>query len=271
MTAAEVRDILARIGVAPSRTLGQHFLLNEGTAERIASAARGRSTLEIGPGLGMLTRHLAGHCESVTAVEISAPLAAFLGTGTLRPGVSVVNADFLALDPSALPGYPFDTVAGNLPYGISTAVLSAISGPRFSGVARAVLMLQTEVAARAACLSGGKEYGRLSLLLWPDFTVTRLLDAGPGDFYPQPAVNSRVIVLDRRPVPMIPSSSADSFRRMVRVCFASRRKTILNNLASLTGRDEALRLLGRAGIEPGLRAEQVPPEGFARLASLETA
>ncbi|NLP05769.1 16S rRNA (adenine(1518)-N(6)/adenine(1519)-N(6))-dimethyltransferase [Candidatus Fermentibacteria bacterium] len=271
MTAAEVRGILSRIGVTPSRSLGQHFLLSEGAAERIASAARGRSTLEIGPGLGILTRHLAGHSGSVTAVEISAPLSAFLGSGILRPGINVVNADFLAADPSSLPGYPFDTVAGNLPYGISTAVLSAISGPRFSRVSRAVLMLQTEVAARASCLSGGKEYGRLSLMLWPEFTVARLLDAGPGDFYPQPAVSSRVIVLDRRPEPMVPSGMMVPFRRMVKVCFASRRKTILNNLAALKGRDEALRLLGRAGIEPGLRAEQVPPEGFARLASLETA
>lgn len=270
MTAAEVRDTLSRIGVAPSKSLGQHFLLNEDAAERIASASRGRSTLEIGPGLGILTRRLAGHCESVTAVEISAQLAAYLGSGILRPGISVVNADFLAANPSALPGYPFDTVAGNLPYGISSAVLSAISGPQFSGVERAVLMLQTEVAARASCISGGRDYGRLSLLLWPEFTVSRLLDAGPRDFYPQPAVSSRVIVLDRRPEPMVPPGRVQAFRRLVRVCFASRRKTILNNLASLTGREEAVSLLGRAGIEPGLRAEQVPPEGFARLASLET-
>jgi 16S rRNA (adenine1518-N6/adenine1519-N6)-dimethyltransferase len=126
-------------------------------------------------------------------------------------------------------------------------------------------MLQREMASRVTTLDGGRDYGRLSLQIWPLFSVRVLLDAGAGDFYPRPKVESRVIVLDRRDLPLVDPELFDSYRRIVKVSFATRRKTILNNLAPVFGREEAGILLEKAGIDPGSRAEQLPPESFVRL------
>ena len=132
----------------------------------------------------------------------------------------------------------------------------------------AVVMLQREVAVRLAALDGGRDYGKLSLQLWPLFTVETLLDAEPEDFYPQPEIRSRVVVLRRREQPLAEGETYERFRRLVRVSFAKRRKTILNNLRSVMDREEAMELLRRTGVAPGMRAEQISPGSFLDMAEV---
>jgi 16S rRNA (adenine1518-N6/adenine1519-N6)-dimethyltransferase len=266
---SEVRSALEALGVRPERRLGQNFLVNEDVASRAARECAGLKVLEIGPGLGALTEELLAVASRVTAVEISLPLCEFLAGRFGSSRFSLVQGDFLRTDPAELPGQPFDAVAGNLPYSISSHAVVRLTRKEFASVRKAVLMLQTEVAVRAMTLTGGREYGRLALALWPHFTLRKLLDTEPSSFYPQPEVNSTVVVLERRTEPVVRHEYLDSFSRLVRIGFASRRKTLLNNLASVVGRPRAEAALGKAGIALSSRAEQLPPESLALLAEAE--
>lgn len=268
MNAAGVRRALDELGIVPNRALGQNFLVNESIAVRIAAACPAGSVLEIGPGLGSLTEFLVSPDRPVTAIEVSFPMAARLERVFSGKPLRVVTADFLEVVPASLPGAPFDALAANLPYGISSPALFRLAEPGFGSIRTAVVMLQAELAARVTAGPGSKEYGRLALGLWPFFESSALLDAEPGDFLPVPAVRSRVLVLRRRESQLVPSSLVPAFRRIVAVSFSRRRKTILNNLSAAMGRGEAATLLGLAGIDSGLRAEQLPPECFIRMAEL---
>ncbi|OPL19983.1 MAG: hypothetical protein AVO35_00565 [Candidatus Aegiribacteria sp. MLS_C] len=262
----EIVKLLREVGIRPDRDLGQNFLVNGSIARRIASAVPSEgSTLEIGPGLGSLTRYLLPRCESLTAVEISSRMSDHLMERFGNDGLRVVNTDFLSADPASLPGYPFRNLAGNLPYSISSPVLFRLVQDVFEQVRTAVFMLQREVAGRLAALDGGRDYGKLSLQIWPLFEVEAILDAVPEDFFPPPEVHSRVVVLRRRKEPLVRRDAYQAFRRLVKVSFAARRKTILNNLVSVMDRESALRILDSAGIPPDSRAEQVSPEGFLEL------
>jgi 16S rRNA (adenine1518-N6/adenine1519-N6)-dimethyltransferase len=269
MRASEVRKLLAEVGVRPDRDLGQSFLVNESIAGRIAAAAAsGGSVMEIGPGLGALTGLLLPLCGSLTVVEISGGMASFLVRRFAGTGLQIVHGDVLEVVPETLPGYPFEGIAGNLPYSVSSPVLFRLLEKGFETVRTAVLMLQREVADRLHAEEGGRRSGRLALQLWPYFVVSDLLDAAPEDFHPMPAVHSRVVVLTRRHAPLVPPELAEEYRRVVRVALSARRKTLLNNFTALLGREKAREVLSSAGIEPGLRAEQLSPERFIRLAEV---
>jgi 16S rRNA (adenine1518-N6/adenine1519-N6)-dimethyltransferase len=268
MSPGEVRSALEALGITPSRRLGQSFLVSEEIAERTAAECRCLNVLEIGPGLGALTGELLAVASRVTAVEISQKLCDYLSERICGPRFALVRGDFLKTDPSRLPGYPFEAVAGNLPYSISSPALVRLASADLGSVRKVVVMLQAEVAVRAMTLTGGREYGRLALALWPHFTVRKLLDTGPSAFYPQPEVRSRVVVLERRTEAVVRPEKLDSFSRLVRVGFASRRKTLLNNLASVIGRPAAEDILSRAAIEASTRAEDLAPEVLAGLAEM---
>ncbi len=263
----ELTRLLARAGVTPRRSLGQSFLVNDLVARAIAEeAASEGSVLEIGAGLGALTARLLPLCGSLTAVEVSSGMAGLLEELYGADGLRVVEADFLQVVPEELPGHPFDTVAGNLPYSISSPVVFRLLEPCFSEVRKAVVMLQREVAMRAEPRVGTKDYGRMALRLWCRFRVRKLLDAEPRDFRPVPEVRSRVLVLERKPETEVAPEHLPDFDRLAGVAFARRRKTLLNNLAPLFGREEAARAMEETGIDMMARAEQVPPETMASLA-----
>jgi len=267
MQIMNLRRYLNRTGFFPSRKLGQNFLINSSIASRIvAEIPEQGSVLEIGPGFGSLTEKLLPRSESLSVVEISDRMASFLRQRLRDERLNVIRADFLEIDPSELPGYPFVTVVGNLPYYISSPILFRMIEHSFRHVQKAVLMLQREVAIRLSTLDGGKDYGKLSLQIWPIFTVENLIDVSAEDFYPVPRVLSRVVVLNRRSRPLINEELYGRFRRIVKVSFAMRRKTIFNNLKPILGKEKALELLEMSGVDPGLRAEQLPPEVFVKMA-----
>lgn len=266
MNASETREVLRSLGVCPDRSLGQNFLVNPLIAGRIASVLEGSrgTVLEIGPGLGALTEALVAAGFGVTALEISPAMCRRLRER--MPSVAVVEHDFLKAVPEELPGHPFSAVASNLPYSISTPSLIRLCEPAFGTVSRAVLMLQREVALRLGCLTGGKDYGRLALALWPHFTVRVLFEAGPWEFYPRPEVESLVVLLDRKVEPPMAAELYPAFVALVKASFSSRRKKIVNNLTRVYGKARALAILSAAGVDPDLRAERVPPESFAVMA-----
>lgn len=266
MLLSDVQQRLKLCGINPSRDLGQNFLLNDQVAGQIAKETiSSKSVLEIGPGLGSLTEKLIPLCSKLTGVEISKRMCAFLNAIYMEDDIEVVNADFLTLELRDMPGYPFDTIVGNLPYSVSSPILFRFLEDAFSPVEKIVIMLQREVAIRLGALDGGKEYGKLSLQFWPYFAVKTLIDAAPDDFYPVPDVHSRVVILNRRAEPLISDELFPYFREVVKSAFSMRRKTLLNNLTPFYGRDVASSVLSKLQIDKLQRAEQLKPEEFVKL------
>ncbi|MGH9750486.1 MAG: 16S rRNA (adenine(1518)-N(6)/adenine(1519)-N(6))-dimethyltransferase RsmA [Candidatus Polarisedimenticolia bacterium] len=263
----------------PRRRFGQNFLVNTGAIDTIVRIFRPRPddlVLEIGPGRGALTRRLAGRVARLVAVEIDPELAAPLRTDLAREiasgALEILTADVLMLDlPATFHAMGAEParrvrVIANLPYNIAAAViLRLLALPE--RVADLLLMVQREVAARILAPPGGKTYGALSVLCRTRARVESVLRLRPGSFRPVPKVDSEVL----RFTPVegaLPAADAALLEEVLRAAFGQRRKTLLNNLARLSGLDAegAGRLIRAAGLEPGMRAEQVPVAGFLALA-----
>lgn len=246
--------------------LGQHFLSDRGVAERtvaLAGLPEGSTVLEIGPGRGALTEVLLAHGLRVVAVELDPELARRLEARAL-PGLVVLRGNALRLDELPLPPGPLPVVA-NLPYSTGTAILTRLlaSPETFP---RLVLMLQKEVAGRICAGPGSRAYGSLSVFVALHAEARLAFDVPPSCFAPPPKVDSAVVRLD-----VVPAARADvpdeaMFRRVVRGAFSQRRKTLRNALRGAFGAECADRLLERAALDPGRRAEELDLEEFAGLA-----
>ncbi len=265
------RRLLDRHGIHPSRRKGQSFLIQPGIARRIALAAEvtpDTGVIEIGPGLGMLTRALAPLCKRVIAIEMDARLTRVLREeAQLPPNVEILEADAVKTDYAALAKRLRSpaTIVSNLPYAVSTPLLFRFleAGP---AIGRWVLMLQREVAERILAAPGTKTYGALSVTLGLFTQVTRLFNVGRANFYPRPDVDSTVLCFDLRPPGEVCVADPNLLRAVIRESFSQRRKTLANALATLLpvgGRS----LLEAAGIDPKARGETLSPEDFARLAN----
>jgi len=268
---AAVRELLARHGLAPNRELGQHFLVDEDLAGRLVSLAGvepGDRVIEIGTGLGALTRALASRGARVLSLEVDAGLVRLLRAESLLPeGVELVHADALRFDLAAAArasASPVRLVA-NLPYSISGPFLRRLLSLR-ALVVDWSLMLQKEVAARLWAGPGSRDYGSLAVLHRLCAEVTRVLELPPDCFHPRPAVRSSFVRVRPGPGPLGSDAELAGVERVVRAAFSRRRKTIANAMAGGCWEPERLAAaLDSAGIEPGERAERVAPERFLAL------
>lgn len=267
-----LRDVIRRYDLGARKSLGQNFLFDLNLTRRIARAAAplsGHTIVEVGPGPGGLTRALLMEgAERVVAVERDErALAALAEIAARYPGrLTVISGDALATDWPGLVQGPAKVVA-NLPYNIATPLLVGWLGgaawpPWFASL---TLMFQKEVAERIVAAPGGKDYGRLSVLCQWRCTVKKLFDVNRAAFTPPPKVTSSVVQLVPRPSPS-PPCRLERLERVTAAAFGQRRKMLRASLRSLTETPEVL--LERAEIDAKLRAEQVPVEGFARLAAL---
>ena len=261
----------------PRRGLGQSFLTYEPVADALVESLGVRPTdtvLEVGPGKGMLTRRLVTLAAKVIAVEIDERLAEGLRNELAsaapvgQPGgcgnLEVVQADFMKFD---LEPFRHLKMLGNLPYNLSSQILfKLLESLRSWDVA--VLTTQREFAYRVVAVPGSKAYGALSVFFDRLTIRERLFNIPPESFKPRPDVVSTSFRLIRREQPLYAVPDEASFRRVVKVCFAQRRKTIANNLVAglkLT-RDVVVAHLKQAGIEPAARAETLSGEQFKKLA-----
>ena len=273
LTPADVRATAARIGMRPSKRLGQNFVVEQGTVRRIAALAALRDTdtvLEVGPGLGSLTLALleAG-AGLIVAVEIDAVLAsqltATLAThaGHLAERVSVVNADALAVGQERV-GTPSVLVA-NLPYNVAVPVVLHLLAV-LPSLDRGLVMIQAEVADRLCAGPGSRVYGAPSVkLAWyatarPAGTVPRTV------FWPVPNVDSKLVEFTRHAPP--PGASREDTFAVIESAFGQRRKTLRAALAGWAGSAaEAERILRAAGVDPGARGESLTVAQFASVAA----
>lgn len=261
----QVAEILALHGLAPSRALGQNFLVDANVARRIArlsGVGAGDAVVEIGAGLGALTLALAATGASVTALEIDRHLIPLLRESVGGTEVRVVQGDALRLDWDALlKGASSWVVVANLPYNVATPLLLLLleGAPR---VRRLVVMVQTEVAQRLVAAPGGRAYGAVSVRVayWAQAAV--LARVGPAVFLPRPKVGSTLVELRRLDSPALgPEVDYGELVRLVRAGFGQRRKMLRR---SLEGTVEAGDLRA-VGIRPEARAEELDLEAWGRL------
>jgi 16S rRNA (adenine1518-N6/adenine1519-N6)-dimethyltransferase len=246
---------------------GQHFLHDAGTIERIVRAiapARGDRLVEVGPGRGAITAPLLAAAGAIDVIEIDADVLPRLearcrGLGDLR----VHLADALEFDFRALrAGGPRLRLTGNLPYNISTPLLFHFVA-QLEAIADMHFMLQKEVVARMAAAPGGKDYGRLTVMLAPWVRVEPLFDIGTGAFSPPPKVVSTFFALRPHAAPPFEIGSHEAYARVVAAAFSQRRKTLRNSLSGLLDAGA----IAAAGVDPGARPETLWPAQFAALAS----
>lgn len=251
----------------PRKRFGQHFLADRHYVDRIVAAIDpqpGDAVVEIGPGLGALTRPLLERLDRLHVVEIDRDLAAQLADAFQPDRVAVHVADALAFDFTALPE-PL-RVVGNLPYNISTPLLFRLV--EFADRLRDLtFMLQKEVVDRMVAAPSTPEYGRLSVMLQYRFEMTKLFDVPPGAFRPPPKVDSAVVRMVPRPAADLAACDASRLAAIVTAAFGQRRKTLRNALAGLLDSDE----IQHAGIDPGARGETLSVAEFVRLANVAKA
>jgi 16S rRNA (adenine1518-N6/adenine1519-N6)-dimethyltransferase len=275
LTPGDVRELAERLGVRPSKRLGQNFVVEPGTVRRIAALAAVRPedvVLEVGPGLGSLTLALleAG-AGQVVGVEIDPVLAAELPRTIAARApdradrMAVVAADALHIEGHDLPAAPSVLVA-NLPYNVAVPVLLHLLAA-LPPLRRGLVMVQAEVAERMCAAPGSRVYGTPSVkLAW--YAAAR--PAGPvprSVFWPVPNVDSRLVAFTRRDPPDTTASREEVFA-VVDAAFRQRRKTLRAALSGWAGSaPEAERLLRAARLDPGARGESLGVAEFARLAA----
>ena len=271
------RILLKAWNLRPKKHLGQNFLLNQALADKIVERADltpQDHVLEIGCGLGAITLPAARQAAQVVAVDKDPQLLDLLRNELAAQGLSnvqLVNRDILTFDFQDYfgPGMPPAVVIGNLPYNISSQIIVHLIASRLY-IRTALLMLQKEMAQRLIASPGGKDYGRLSVMLQYCADVTVVADAPASLFYPRPKVDSQVIRVVFKEKISDPAQDERLLARVVKAGFSKRRKTLRNAMAgNILNADHALveKWLGQADIDSRRRAETLTVEEFVRLAN----
>lgn len=268
-----IRDLLDRHGFHFSKKLGQNFLINPSVCPRMAEACGATpdsGVLEIGPGIGVLTRELALRAGKVVAVELDDRLPPVLAeTLAGQDNVTIVQGDCMKLDLAAIIRDSFGdrpvSVCANLPYYITSPILMMLLESRLP-VDSITVMVQREAAQRLCATPGTRQAGAVTLAVQYYAEAQTLFTVSRGSFLPAPNVDSAVIRLTVRRQPPCTVRDERQMFRLIRAGFGQRRKTLLNALtAAGFGKDTLAAALSTAGIDPTARAEQLTLSQFAAL------
>jgi 16S rRNA (adenine1518-N6/adenine1519-N6)-dimethyltransferase len=270
---AQTRAWLRQLGIRGGRRLGQNFLVDRGVLHQIVAAAElgpADTVIEVGPGLGLLTRELTKRAGRVIAIELDNRLATALGQSLHSPpNLSIINADVLQVDPVALmaqsqaSGYK---VVANLPYYITSPTLRHFLEARVKP-SLLVVMVQQEVGQTIVAKPGDMSLLSVSIQFYGQ---PRIICKVPANcFLPQPKVDSVLLRIDVYSQPLVKVSDQSCFFNLVRAGFGSRRKQLRNSLSHglQIAPQEAASLLEQADIDPKRRAETLSLEDWARLES----
>jgi len=272
---SEVKELLGHYDLKARKSLGQHFLVDRGALRRIVAAAELTPedvVIEIGPGLGVLTRELARAARRVVAVEADEGLAVALGDVMAQSdNVAIVNADALQVDPcalvagrgreGALPGYK---VVANIPYYITSPILRHFLEARHKP-SLMVVMVQREVGESIVAKPGGMSILAVSVQFYGKPAIVGRVHS--KSFYPSPKVDSVILRIEVHSRPPVSVPGADAFFQVVRAGFSAPRKQLRNSLAQGLGISAAdsVAVLERAKIDPKRRAETLDLQEWARV------
>jgi len=272
LTASELKAVLREHGVRLSKRLGQHHLIDARAIARVVEACgvtRADTVVEIGAGLGALTEPLAERAGRVIAVEVDARIGALLKARLAgRPQVAVVCQDILTFHWNAV---PHAVVVGAIPYQLTSPILASLCEARAT-IARAIVILQEEVAQRLLARPGTKAYGRLTVLAQYGWDISRVGAIGRAAFFPQPAVESVCLRLTPRARPAVEVPDERLFFAIVKAAFAQRRKTLVNGLRAWSQeripRQRLAGLVTQLGLAADVRGEALSLPQFAALTRL---
>ena len=272
LTASDIRALRQRLGVRPTKTLGQNFVTDPGTVRRIVRTAdiqAGEVVIEVGPGLGSLTLGLLEAGAQVIAVEVDPVLAGALPAtvASHAPGhteaLTVLTHDALTLTTT---GVTATKLVSNLPYNVAVPVLLNFL-EHHPSLTHVLVMVQAEVADRLAAPPGSRTYGVPSAKVAWYAAAARAGSVGRSVFWPVPNVDSALVRLVRRDPPATSASRQEVFA-VIDAAFAQRRKMLRSALARWAGTTaRAEQVLDRAGVQPTLRGERVDIAGFAAIAA----
>ena len=263
---AQAKLRMKELGLEPQKGLGQNFLVSSHVVKKIVDAASGEKPtelLEIGPGVGALTEGLLQLNLPLQLLEFDRGLAKYWRDR----GVTVVEGDALQADWVALSPKSNTVLVSNLPYQISTSLVVDLSlGP--ANISSMILMFQKEVAERLLAKTRSDEYGMLSVMTQSHWKVNRVLEAGPGDFWPAPKIASQVVRFQRK-VPPFPGREK-SYLSFLKGAFSQPRKLLAKNLLARPGRpglnvEDHKQALVELGLNPLARAEELSVEQFEQL------
>jgi 16S rRNA (adenine1518-N6/adenine1519-N6)-dimethyltransferase len=259
-SSAQVRALLEHYNLRPDKAFGQNFLIDARALSNIVEAAAVSAqdgVLEIGPGLGVLTRELATRAKQVTTVELDKRLLPVL-EDTLKEhqNVSLIHGDGLTFDFKQLP--KGSLLVANLPYNVGTAILTrALETSHFK---RLVFLVQKEVAERLTASPGTKSYGALSLIVKYFGTAKRIADVKPSSFFPAPEVTSSIVRIDTN----LAARENPKLFDFIYTAFRHRRKTLKKNL-QMAGYQEVVQGLEQLTLAADIRAEALSLENFQAL------
>lgn len=272
-----IKDIKERYGFKLSKSLGQNFLTDKNIIDRIVESAEigpDDLVIEIGPGIGVITREASEAAKKVIAVEIDKNLIPILEE-TLGDcdNVEIINRDILKTDVNELirnckECFSGVKIIGNLPYYITTPIIMKLLEDEVKADS-ITIMMQKEVADRIKAMPGTKAYGALSVAVQYYCTVEAVVNVPKDVFVPQPKVDSTVLRLSIREEKPVELADSDVFFRCVKAGFGQRRKTLLNSLMGVENitKEGVKQALEAAGIDPSRRAETLDLEEFARLSN----
>ncbi len=269
MIPLNIPALLRQHNLHAKKSLGQNFLVDEGALEKVAAAADLNAedeVLEIGPGLGSLTRHLASAARRVVAVELDNALLPALESVVGRyPNVEIISGDILSLHPSSFTLQPSYKVVANIPYYITSAVIRHLLEAE-TRPALIVLTVQREVAERICAGPGDMSLLAVSVQFYAAPRIVARIAAGA--FYPKPEIDSAVLRLEVLPHPAVSISDPNHFFRVVKAGFSQKRKQLRNALSGGLRMEAATveALMARAGLDPKRRAETLTLEEWGRLA-----
>ena len=275
-TGAYTKRLIKTYGFVPKKSLGQVFLVSDGPIQRMVDAIDPREedfVVEIGPGLGALTRHLSA-ASMLVAFEIDEQLCDILNTEV--KGATILHRDFLEVDlglfvEAYLRGEERPVkICGNLPYNISTLILVRIATTDTPYV-NAHFLVQQEVGAKTSCKPGEGDYGRISVMVQTFCIIDRLFNVPAGSFHPIPKVDSTYLRLSHRWDHLIKHSDIPAYGGFVKAAFSQRRKSLYNNLRRSMGlatsveREALLEEITAIGGDRLTRPEEIQADDMARL------
>ena len=264
MNREETLEIMQRYKILPEKRFGQNFLCNDDITDLIISESGiepSSRVLEIGPGIGALTRKIAGMKADITAVEIDLRLASYLKEDL--PSVKVIASDFLKIKREDIG--PFDRIISNIPYYVMTPIMNKLlSG--FSDALSMTFMVEESALARIKASYGTKQYGPLSVLVSLYGEFNKVINVPDSAFIPRPNTLSSVITLKRT------DEHSDvlcpEFLAFLETSFSQRRKKYLNSLGAVCGREKASSVISAVGLDENVRAEDIRPEIFRKIFDL---
>ena len=273
-----IKEVMQDAGITFRKEFGQNFLTNRMIPEDIADSCADESEsliLEIGPGIGCLTKELALRYRRVVAVEIDKGLIPVLGKTLAEfDNVTVINADIMETDIAALVeqysnGMPV-SVCANLPYYITTPILMRLleSGVKFSSI---TVMVQNEVASRLVAPAGKSDYGAITAVLGYYGVARKLFKVSAGCFVPAPKVDSAVVRIDLYKEPIYTPKDERFFRDLIKAAFEMRRKTLTNAINAKFPYIEKGRIadaLKTIGLDENIRGERLSTAEYVKLSDL---